>query len=321
MMKIYKYANIGALSSVMLVCAGVFVSAGDKNVVLDESASIRLGSLEEGVPKPPLFGLGMGVGYFRQSMPVNDLQMGFGSMNLEPSDIELSGHISHDTLLLIKGDLHPLPFLSLYGLLGYTSARSDVRVTTPEINTEIPVTINVPIGDGSHSIPIKRSIPIEIPSQSTEIAPQQHGLAWGGGLTLSGTWNVFFASLDTHYVWADYESDLQLRKGTMTAFSASPRLGASFPLPSEKGALKIWTGVMYMEVEKTFDGDIPIDNVQPELAAAFGSSIAYHIESKTTDPWNYLVGLGWAMGENWLMELEVGLGEREHILAGVKTRF
>ena len=196
-------------------------------------------------------------------------------------------------------------------------------MTTPEISTEIPLELNVPvdIGDGSHSIPVKRSIPIHIPSQSTEIAPQQNGLAWGGGLTLSSTWRGFFASLDAHYVRADYESDLQFREGNMETFSVSPRLGVSFLLPRAKGAVNLWTGAMYMEVKKTFDGDIPIDDVQPELAAAFGSSIAYHAESKTTDPWNYLVGLGWAMGENWLMELEVGLGGREQILAGIKTRF
>lgn len=185
-------------------------------------------------------------------------------------------------------DLWLLPFLNLYGILGYVSG---------EVRAE---GISLP---GPSSPAIAALIP-------ESFVLEYDGPVYGGGLTLAAGGGNWWASLDANYTWAD----LDLSDSSIRTLTVSPRAGIQVSPGGMKG--RLWLGTMYQDIEEKQAGAVsfPLMN---------GASIParYDVESTAEKPWNLLVGSRWDFSPRWNAALEVGFLGRVQTMASVEYRF
>jgi hypothetical protein len=158
-----------------------------------------------------------------------------------------------------KVDLWLLPFLNVFGILG--------KVDATTVVTGVPV-----IGD------------LEV---------EYDGVAYGGGFTLAGGAQRFFASMTTHFMW----TDLSEEGSSVRAWLVTPKAG----IHGERGA--IWGGALYQSVDEEHTGSIMV---------AFYGELMYDVVLRQKAPWNYLVGGQINLAEHWDVTAEGGFGNRKH---------
>jgi hypothetical protein len=166
-----------------------------------------------------------------------------------------------------KVDLWLLPFLNVFGILG------DVNATT--IVTGVPV-----IGD------------LEV---------EYNGVAYGGGFTLAGGTQRFFASMTTHFMWTNLDKE----GSSVRAWLVTPKAG----IHGARGA--IWGGALYQSVDEEHSGSI--------MVPLFGE-LTYDVVLRQKTPWNYLLGGQINLAPHWDVTAEGGFGNRKHAEFSVTYR-
>ena len=246
------------------------------------------------VPLP--FGIGVTAYSAKQPVNIQDLQLGF---NGNPP-VSVTNFLQIDKVdttqqnASVKFDALILPFLDIYGLLGYT------RGTTKGL-------IQVP-GD-----PI---LGIIEPTQ-LHLNAAFHGPTFGAGITLQGgtkisSWRdlTAIAVVDWNRTKTklSFENEALIADTKPEATVLSTRLGLHFTAGSANGAA-VWVGAMHQRIQQTVAGRV--DNTQLQFIVA----------QSPVHPWNMLLGGLFEFGKSGYALLEGGLGARRSILVSGVYRF
>jgi hypothetical protein len=240
---------------------------------------------------------GIGVNYYHEQQPFNIGDLQVATSNRGPISVQDFAQIDQvdtsQSCVTARLDVWLFPFLSLYGLVGYTSG-------------EMTGTIGLP------SIPS-----LGIPSQLLPLAISYEGPTYGGGGTLAGGFKVSdwrmltaFVVADANYTRTDLSfTDERLFTNTKaTALVVSTRLGLRAKVTPRLHAA-IWGGAMYQDVSESLIG------------RAADGSFAFLIVESPVAPWNGLIGGRLEIGRHFDLMVEAGIGTRSSILGGCTFRF
>lgn len=274
--------------------------------------------------------------YVKQGLIIEDLQLGLTSRNqdipLTPVDfIEFGDNHTSASTFMVRPDLWVFPFLNVYGIFGYGTSTTTVRLTTPVTMTSV----------------VKQDV-------ST------------AGLGITGAFGLgfLFVALDGNWTWNKPE---KLEK-PVTASTFSIRLGHSFQFVEKPYRnIAVWAGAMRARIGAATSGQIlmsealppevwdrkdeivneyyswynaldpskPADRIKKEAAdkvltpiienisAADGSAVVkYGLDKRPTEEWNMLIGGQYQLNKKWIFRVEGGLlGDRESLLLSVNYRF
>ncbi|MDE1473026.1 hypothetical protein [Xenorhabdus bovienii] len=207
---------------------------------------------------------------------------------------------------MLKLDTWVLPFLNVYGVYGKTKGTSKTNIDGVKFD----------FGMGEPWL-VAKDIPFELDFQ---------GKTYGGGLTLAGGYNQFFATLDANYT----RTNLDILDGDITAYVITPRVGYEFvfePLFVGHGNAKVqvWVGAMYQDITQRFKGNI--NNLN--LPGVFGKIVAglddpdmkFDVEQHLAHKWNNTVGARFEITRNFNILSEVGFGNRNSLFVSGEFRF
>ncbi len=253
---------------------------------------------EMGYDLPLPFGAGANFVWMDQGIDIRELRIGVGSPSTEPSGITFSNARSRNTAATMRLDAWLLPFLNIYGLVGYLNGNTELDVNVPGLTVDVPIIGPVPIFDPF-------TIPVDV---------DYDGVTYGGGVTLAGGYKRMFGTLDMNYT----RSDINLTDGEVTTLTISPRLGILVESSAIKGSGAIWIGAMYMDYKETITDSINLRQIDPALPAL---TLDYEVKIKNEDPWNFIFGGQWEITKRWQVMAEGGVGERKQLILGAFFRF
>jgi hypothetical protein len=155
--------------------------------------------------------------------------------------------------------------------------------------------------DGTTAIALK-DIDLGVPLQLNDLKVKYSGWLYGGGITLAGGWNKYFTTITYQY----NEADLDVATSSISAEVIVPKFGIQL----EHGA--IWVGAMRQKAEEKHQGvfDMPLLG-----------EIPFRVELNEKNPWSYMAGMAVGLGENWVLIMEGGFGNRNAVFASVERRF
>jgi len=203
--------------------------------------------------------LGIGGTFYWQEQDYEMVSFAVDPLPIDPAALAGVAITNSTREVNLQVDLWLLPFLNIFGIVG------DVNATT--VVTGVPL-----IGD------------LEV---------DYDGLAYGGGFTLAGGTQRFFASLTTHFMW----TNLSDQGSSVKAWLVTPKAG----IHGERGA--IWGGALYQNVDEEHQGIIEVP---------FFGELMYDVVLRQKAPWNYLVGGQVNLATHWDVTAEGGFGNRKH---------
>ena len=279
----------------ILMAAAIAVASNTSAQAGSLSDSLPLGkSLAAGHELPLPLGISANVFFMEQDMEAQSIAVDIPPLPLPTGPLQLPPGLpgesakleSRATSTTAKLDAWLLPFLNVYGVVGYvdgetTASGFSVGGLPPELASLLPNSFNI-----SYSGPV-----------------------YGGGVTLAAGYNQFFASLDANYT----ESDLDIGDSTIDAFTFTPRIGITGDLGDLSGSLYI--GAMYQDVDEEQNGTVKF----PVMGQAV--PVGYDVVSEAEDEWNSLVGANFKASESWNYGIELGFTGRKHVMATINYRF
>lgn len=186
------------------------------------------------LPKP--YGVGITFYHQRQDYQLRDLRVnlpscmpggGCGAFQMAGISPEEVGRLDSENRINeinVKLDLWALPFLNVFGLLGYIDGRTEIHM---------PEAVVGRVG-------------------FDKISVDYDGPVYGGGATLAGGYSNYFFTLTSVYTYA--------RPGAsdtvVESWVVMPRVGVSFEQGKRLPALNVWVGAMYQDVDEQNEGSI-----------------------------------------------------------------
>jgi hypothetical protein len=246
------------------------------------------------LPRP----FGIGISAYSAEQPVNIQDLQLGRNDNPPRSVTNFLQIDEvDTTqknVSAKFDVLIFPFLSVYGLLGYTTGSTKGIIQVP--------------GDPILGI---------IEPQALQLDASFDGPTYGVGVTLQGGMKVSEWRDLTAIVVADWnrtktklsfdnESLIAHTRPVATVFSA--RVGLHGTLGSNMSGA-IWTGAMHQRIQQTVAGSVANTDLQ------------FIVVQSPKQPWNTLLGGLIEFGQDGYVLLEGGFGERKSILFSAVYRF
>ena len=308
------------------------------------------------------YSAGVGVNYLWQQsdLVIDNLNVGFNNGPTHNLDglIRFDKAVATAQAVTIRPDIWLFPFLNVYGILGRSSASTDV-------------------GFGMY-IPDSTNKEQQIMSAESKITFQ--ATTAGFGLTptigIGGGW----LAIDMNFTWTDVP---QLSKPAY-AFIFGPRAGKTFQLKKQNSNIAVWVGAFRVKLNSATSGSVnlsdvlPTDELQQKIntgqqkvgdaqsqvnawwnslsppqqnnpineakyqaanivlsrAAGFldaaetaisdgeSSTVQYSMDKRPKDMWNFIVGSQYQFNKSLMFRLEVGfLGSRTQTIAGIQYRF
>jgi hypothetical protein len=226
---------------------------------------------DSGVDLPLPFGLGLTYTYINQNTQVHDVQI-----QGRPVGVSIPDAKTTSSTLTFRADAWLLPFLNVYGLLGYTSGTTRPEIRLPN---------GTSIGD---SVDYSRAM-------------------YGGGATLAGGYKAYFLTLDANYTTGAIQAEKgQVGDRNLYSITFTPRAGAVFS-SGELGTGSLWVGGMYMDFAQQVQGSVSLARGDPRLPDLAGrDDVSYSVRIRAKDPWNVLLGGSWELSKRWSIALELG---------------
>jgi len=269
--------------------------------------------------------------WLKQNIIIDNLQLGLKTDDVDipltdVNFIEFGDNINKSYSINVRPDLWILPFLNVYGILGYGDSNTEVNIVAP----------------------------IELQS----IVDQGLNTAGFGVMAAGGVGPIWF-SVDANWTWSKPElldtpvlvNVLGIRMGHTFVFNNKPERN-----------IALWAGTMYMKMSSDTSGEIKlIDALPPEawerrdaivdnyynwynneatpvqkiaadrvltpiverIDSADGESIIrYGMEKQVQQKWNGTIGGQFQLNKRWMFRSEVGfIGNRKSFLASINYRF
>lgn len=241
------------------------------------------------LPKP----YGFSMTYMKMEQPLIVDSVAFSGLGFIDDLVKIgtSGAQQESETLTFRGDLWVLPFLNVYGILGYTQGSSNA-VVNPIL--DFPVWAGGPKDLGS--------LPFELSFK---------GVTYGAGTTIVGGIDNWFALLDVNYT----NTALNILDGEISSIVVSPRMGYRWKFKGHD--MQLWTGAMYQNVEQTFAGNLKDIGFDQALLSGGKFKVEQHLEDK----WNTLIGGQAAVTNNVDLLMEAGVGTRRSLMVSLGYRF
>jgi hypothetical protein len=269
--------------------------------------------------------------WMKQGIVIDNFQLGIQSDGLDlpltPVDfIEFGSNTNTSYSVNFRPDIWVLPFLNVYGLLGYGAS-------TTEINLVMPVPLYSTVTQNMSTM----------------------GFGIMGAFGLGPVW----LSLDGNWTWTDPE----LLDDPVLAKVFGVRLGKTFTFNQHpERNIAVWAGGMRVRMDSYTVGNIkladalppeawgrmdeivdgyyewydglgaavkkkvdnsPIPEIVDKLEASDGRSIiSYAMDKAPEQEWNILFGAQFQLNKKWQLRSEAGLiGDRKSFLASINYRF
>lgn len=210
----------------------------------------------------------------------------------------------------VKLDAWLLPFMNVYGLVGYTDGHSV---------SQIGVGLMTKNGHVFH--------PADL--QNLKFKLDFKGTTYGIGTTLVGGAGNWFTAVDANYTQTQFD----ILDGSIDAFTVSPRVGYRFTTPGmdamhlPSGKLNVWVGSMYQDVQQEFKGSLD-DLTMPSAMLQRLVNMANHdhngrfdVKQHLQSPWNMLLGAQYEITRHFNVTTEFGFAERNSFFVAGEYRF
>ena len=254
---------------------------------------------QKGFDLPLPFGFGANLVYMEQGIELRNVRIGLDDPVVDVSNVIFSDAQSHDSAITARLDIWLLPFANIYGIFGAINGETELDVDVGGITGSLP-----PIG-----LP-----PIFEPGKTLDLNIDYNGTTYGGGMTLVGGYKNFFGSVDANYTY----SNVDVVDGEIKTYTISPRVGMLVESAKIPGTLAFWVGAMYMRYRQTVTDDINLQELDDRLPSV---ELAFKLDIKNDQPWNFLFGGQWELTKRWQFTLEGGVGDRKQVISGLFFRF
>ena len=289
----------------LVLFSGAFLAAQDDNATAAEPEEPRWSSflplhkeLAEGRDLPLPFGIGF-TGYWQeQGMKANSIGfdldasgLGAGTLNATATSTNVESELDNYNA---RVDAWILPFLNVYGVYGEVDGENTASGLALDA-----VTAATLAGAG-----------VTVPSSFTFA---YDGEVYGFGLILAGEWGRVWGTLDYNFT----QADLDVSVSEIDTSTLTPRIGVRGNLGGAKGSL--WLGAMYQDIDEKQVGNLLFPATVG--AATVNLPVAYDVRLEQDEQWNFLVGAGAELSEQWNLSLEGGFGDREQVMGNLTFRF
>jgi hypothetical protein len=225
--------------------------------------------------------------YVERDIEITDIRVGIDGAPLRSASKFLDlGSTSHVSVALARFDVWLLPFLDVYGLLGYVT-----NTTTTRGTATVPT-----LGPG----PGVRTFTL---SATTNL----DGLVGGAGLTLAGGYREIFVVGDVNYSQTDIGFDDRFR-----ALIGTVRVGWNGKI--QEIPLRLWVGGMYWGTRSTAKASVDVPNV---------GRVRFEADQGPVNPVNATVGGSVTLFRRWDAFVEYGFNGKDvqAISTGLTFRF
>jgi hypothetical protein len=244
-------------------------------------------ALKRGYELPLPFGASVIYNHIERDIRVDDLRLGLnGGPPQSVSRFVDLGSNSRVDVAITRFDAWLLPFLNVYGILGYVHNESFTKGTVT-----IP-TLGPPPGTQTFDFTAKTVL---------------DGVVGGVGLTLATGFKDFFLMADANYSQTDIGFDDSFR-----ALVVSFRSGWNGKIGGHP--TRIWAGAMYWDTR----------NIARSTVNVPGQGLlAFEVDQGPANPWNASVGTSVGFSKHWegLLEYGFNLKDVQVIAAGLTFRF
>ncbi len=225
--------------------------------------------------------------YVERDIEITDIRVGVDGAPLRSVSKFLDlGSTSHVSVALARLDVWLLPFLDVYGLVGYVTNTSTTRGTVT-LPTLLP-------GSGVRTFTVSATTDLD-------------GFVGGAGLTLAGGYREFFAMGDVNYSQTDIGFDDKFR-----ALIGSVRVGWNGKI--QDVPTRFWVGGMYWGTRSTAKASVDVPNV---------GRVSFEADQGPVNPVNATVGGSVTLFRRWDAFVEYGFNGKDvqAISAGLTFRF
>ena len=200
----------------------------------------------------------------------------------------------------VKPNVWILPFLNVYGIVGYTTG-----IISPNLKAEGIIVKFPGLGD----VPVDTTV---------EIKDDIHfaGPLYGGGVTLATGYRQFFVVVDYNFT-VTYPHDLDAK---LVYNSFMPKIGVRIK-PSDKMLVEVWGGAFYFSNSQTMQGKITVSDFSENLAAIIGDEAVYYGTINPVHQWNLLLGGVVSLNNHHRLMVEAGFVHRKQLRLGYEFRF
>lgn len=268
---------------------------------------------KRGYDLPEPFGVNINYMNIRQNINVDSINfngLSLGGHSLDNAfKINVGNTRERSKTETLKLDAWLLPFMNVYGLVGYTDGHSVSQI----------------------GVGIKGPRKVHTPDNLQNLAFQLDfkGTTYGVGTTLVGGVGNWFTAFDANYTQTQFD----ILDGSIDAFTVSPRVGYRFTTPGVEalylpsGKLNLWIGSMYQDVQQEFRGslsdlDMPSETLQKmvDIANKDGNG-RFDVKQHLQSPWNVLVGAQYELTRNFNVTTEIGFADRNSFFMAGEYRF
>lgn len=304
---LYDYQDDGQATSLPTTPAAKPTTSHAVLPFLGEEARKR------GYDLPEPFGVNINYMNIRQNINVDSIN--FNGLSLRGHSLDNAFKINvgntreRSKTETLKLDAWLLPFMNVYGLIGYTDGHSVSQI----------------------GVGIKGPRKYRTPANLQNLAFQLDfkGTTYGVGTTLVGGVGNWFTAFDANYTQTQFD----ILDGSINAFTVSPRVGYRLTTPGVEalhmpsGKLNLWVGSMYQDVQQEFSGSLN-DLTMPSAALQKMVDIAnkdgngrFDVKQHLQSPWNVLVGAQYELTRNVNITTEIGFADRNSFFAAGEYRF
>jgi len=236
------------------------------------------GAEKRGHKLPYAIGVTPGFYYGRRLIKVDNAKVTLANFTIPADNITKIKVKSREKNWSVRLDTWIFPFLSLYALGGYTRQYTDAA-------------ISVDLLDRMRNM---RGAGRKIYKVSVDLT----GITYGGGMTLVGGYNNYFAALDSNYTVSALRGDLVLGNRLSPAVRAqlcSVRLGWRKLL--RDSWLNLWVGETYWDTTNTIKGrpDIPVLG-----------KVGFSLQESTQKPWSTHIGTHFEITKTFQFMVDMG---------------
>lgn len=274
---------------------------------------------KRGYELPLPFGVNINYMNIRQNIDVDSIN--FNGLSLKGHSLDNAFKINvgntreRSKTETVKLDAWLLPFMNVYGLVGYTDGHS-----VSQIGVDV-------LGPHGHSIPLAPKYKNQLQNLAFQL--DFKGTTYGIGTTLVGGVGNWFTAFDANYTQTRFD----ILDGSIDAFTISPRIGYRFNTPGNdtlhlpSGKLNLWVGSMYQDVQQEFKGSLsdltmPSEALQTMVNAANRDGKGrFDVKQHLSSPWNVLVGAQYELTRNFNVTTEIGFADRNSFFVAGEYRF
>ncbi|HAT7515512.1 TPA: hypothetical protein N2N50_000052 [Kluyvera ascorbata] len=274
---------------------------------------------KRGYELPLPFGLNINYMNIRQNIDVDSIN--FNGLSLKGHSLDNAFKINvgntreRSKTETVKLDAWLLPFMNVYGLVGYTDGHS-----VSQIGVDV-------LGPHGHSIPLAPKYKNQLQNLAFQL--DFKGTTYGVGTTLVGGIGNWFTAFDANYTQTRFD----ILDGSIDAFTISPRIGYRFNTPGNdtlhlpSGKLNLWVGTMYQDVQQEFKGSLS-NLTMPSAALQDMVNLAnkdnkgrFDVKQHLSSPWNVLVGAQYELTRHFNVTTEIGFADRNSFFVAGEYRF